>query len=60
MTVEQLKADRHELANAIIDNHALGRYGEACRFCEKWHIEMSHDMNCIVRKAEKIIKEIDN
>ncbi len=57
MTGEQLKADRLELANAVIDNHALGRWGESCRFCEKWHIEMSHDPDCIVRKAEKIIKE---
>ncbi len=55
--IEQLKADRLELANAIVDNCYTGRYGESCRFCEKWHIEMSHDINCIVRKAEKIIKE---
>ncbi len=60
MTGEQLKADRLELANAVIDNHALGRYGESCWFCGKWHIEMSHESDCIVLKAEKIIKENEN
>ncbi|MCP4393333.1 MAG: hypothetical protein GY804_03555 [Alphaproteobacteria bacterium] len=55
--IEQLKVDRLELANVVIDNHAIGRYGEACRICNKWHTEMPHDPDCIVPKAEKIIKE---
>ncbi|MCP4393464.1 MAG: hypothetical protein GY804_04245 [Alphaproteobacteria bacterium] len=57
MTVEQLKADRLELANAIIDNYCTGRYGDECRFCNKWNTEMPHDPDCIVPKAHEIIKE---
>ncbi len=55
--IEQLKADRLELANAIVDNCYTGRYGNECRVCNKWHTEMPHDPDCIVPKAEDIIKE---
>ncbi len=57
--VEQLKADRNELANAIVDNCYTGRYGNECLVCNKWHTEMPHDPDCIVPKAEKIIEEIE-
>ncbi len=59
MTEEQLKADRLELAEKIVENCTVcvdDDY-EYCVFCSE---SGEHEYDCIVLKAEKIIKEIDN
>ncbi len=55
--VEQLKADRLELAKAIKADHRAGFYGDECVFCYGDE-NVGHDKDCIVLKAEKIIEEI--
>ncbi len=62
--VEQLKAERLELAKEIFNKwkhiesfyYDLPEYG--CSFCDLWEEDVSgHSEDCIVLKAEKIIKE---
>ncbi len=56
--IEQLKADRLELAKAIKADHLAGFYGDECVFCYGGE-NVGHDKDCIVLKAEKIIEEIE-
>ncbi len=53
--IEQLKADRLELAKAIKADHTEGFFGDDCIFC--YCGGDRHDKACIVLKAEKIIEE---
>ncbi len=55
--VEQLKADRLELAKAIKADHTEGFFGDDCIFC--YCGGDRHDKDCIVLKAEKIIEEME-